>query len=148
MNSTSMRDVASRRPHNVLLAEDDDDLRSLLARTLRDEGYDVTECHNGLSLVEALVSRLDDGERAFDLLVSDVWMPGVSGLSVLEELAGWEALRSLPVVLITAFGDSRLHALARKFGAVSLLEKPLEMASLVRIVRRTLERTDREAPLA
>lgn len=127
---------------SVLLAEDDDDLRGLLAQTLRGEGFSVIECPNGLALAEALVSRLEKGERLFDLVVSDVRMPGVTGLSVLEELSEWEELRNLPMVLMTAFGGPRLHALARRFGAVSLLEKPFDMAALLRVVRGALDGPD------
>jgi CheY-like chemotaxis protein len=127
---------------SVLLAEDDDDLRHLLAQTLRGEGFRVIECPDGLALAEALVSRLETGERPFDLVVSDVRMPGVTGLSVLEELSEWEELRNLPMVLITAFGGPSLHALARRFGAVSLLEKPFDMPALLRVVRGALDDGD------
>lgn len=129
---------------SVLLAEDDADLRTLLADTLRAEGLSVTECPNGLALVETLVARLERGEPHFDLVVSDVRMPGVTGLSVLEGLSDWDELRDLPMVLITAFGDPRLHALARKFGALSLLEKPFEMTTLVHVVRSVIDEKDSE----
>lgn len=131
-------------PKSVLLAEDDADLRALLADTLRSEGLSVTECPNGLALVEMLVSRLEQGEPRFDLVVSDVRMPGVTGLSVLEGLSDWEELRNLPMILITAFGDPRLHALARKFGALSLLEKPFEMTTLIHVVRSVIDGTESE----
>jgi len=125
-------------PRSVLLAEDDEDLRCLLADALRADGFDVIECPNGLTLVETLVSRLEAGGRSFDLVVSDVRMPGVTGLSVLECLSEWDELRGLPMVLITAFGDARLHELARRFGAVSLLEKPFEMTALMQVVREAV----------
>jgi CheY-like chemotaxis protein len=129
-------------PRSVLLAEDDDDLRALLVDALRSEGFGVIECANGFALVEALVSRLEVGEPAFDLVVSDVRMPGFSGLSVLEGLSGWDELQRLPMVLITAFGNARLHELARQFGAVSLLEKPFETAALMRVVREAIDGSD------
>lgn len=127
---------------SVLLAEDDADLRKLLAEVLRAEGFVVVECPNGLALVETLVGRLEAGKPPFDLVVSDVRMPGVTGLSVLEELSEWDELRSLPMVLITAFGDPQLHELARQFGAVSLLEKPFEMAVLMNVVRGAIDASD------
>jgi CheY-like chemotaxis protein len=121
----------------ILLAEDDLDLRLLIAQALHEEGWRVTECPNGLALAETLVSSLESTRPRFDLVVSDVRMPGVTGSSVLEELAEWERLRDLPMILITAFGSPHLHEIARKFGAVSLLEKPFEMAVLTRLIRRT-----------
>lgn len=129
---------------NVLLAEDDEDLRNLVAETLRNEGFSVIECSHGLALVDTLVAHLESGARAFDLVVSDVLMPGVTGLSVLEGLSQWDELRSVPIVLMTAFGDSQLHELARRFGAVSLLEKPFEMSALMQIVRGVIDGYDRD----
>jgi CheY-like chemotaxis protein len=124
---------------SVLLAEDDDDLRRLLAQALRGEGLRVVECPNGLALAEALVTRLEKGEPLYDLVVSDVRMPGVTGLSVLEELSEWEELHDLPMVLMTAFGGPQMHALAQHFGAVTLLEKPFEVPALLRVVRGALD---------
>lgn len=139
-----MADVPLQR--DVLLAEDDADLRRLLAETLRAEGFCVVECPNGLALTERLVSRLEAGERPFDLVVSDVRLPGVTGLSVLEELSYWDELRNMPMVLITAFGDPRLRELARRFGAITLLEKPFAMTDLMRVVRAAIDGRDPRIP--
>jgi two-component system response regulator (stage 0 sporulation protein F) len=139
MTRSGSESAVDQRPRRVLLADDDDDLRTLLADALRAEGFSVTECSNGLALVETLVCRLEAGEQPFDLVVSDVRMPGVTGLSVLEGLSGWKEVQRLPMVLITAFGDTRLHELARRFGAVSLLEKPFEMTALMRVVREAID---------
>ena len=148
MPSSTSEDPTTPRLRNVLLAEDDEDMRALLADTLRAEGFTVIECPDGLALVETLVSRLEAGERTFDLVVSDVRMPGVTGLSVLEGLSEWDEFRGLPMVLITAFGDSRLHELALRFGAVSLLEKPFEMTTLVRVVREAIDGCDPDSSCA
>lgn len=142
MESSTRNDSTPQRQKSVLLAEDDADLRRLLAETLRAEGFVVIECPNGLALVEMLVSRFEAGKPPFDLVVSDVLMPGVTGLSVLEGLSNWDELRGPPMVLITAFGNPRVHELARQFGAVSLLEKPFEMAALMRVVRGAIDGCD------
>lgn len=139
MTRPASEDGAAERPRSVLLAEDDDDLRALLADALRSEGFSVIECANGFALVEALVSRLEAGVPSFDLVISDVRMPGFSGLSALEGLSGRDELQRLPMVLITAFGNARLHELARQFGAVSLLEKPFETTTLMRVVREAID---------
>jgi CheY-like chemotaxis protein len=136
----STHDEPERQRHRrVLLAEDDEELRMLLAETLRAEGFTVIEAPNGLALVETLVSRLEAGEQPFDLVVSDVRMPGVTGLSVLEGILEWEELGGLPMLLITAFPEPRLYELARSFTAVSLLEKPFEMTALMRVVRGAID---------
>jgi len=142
LKTSTRDDVDPQRPKSVLLAEDDADLRGLLAETLRADGLVVVECPNGLLLVETIVSRLEAGKPPFDLVVSDVRMPGVSGLSVLEALSDWDELRSLPMVLITAFGDRRLREFTRDSGAVWLLEKPFEMAALMDVVRGAIDGVD------
>lgn len=131
-------DPDTERQWRVLLAEDDEDLRSLLVQALRDEGFAVVECPNGLALVEQVVSQFDAFEQGFDLVISDVRMPGVSGLSVLEGISEWDDLPRVPMVLITAFSEPRVHDLARRFGAISVLEKPFEMSALLQIVRSAL----------
>jgi len=142
VESSTCDGPGATRQRRVLLAEDDEDMRGLVAATLRAEGFGVVECPNGLVLVETLVSILESGGPAFDLVVSDVRMPGVTGLSVLEGLSDWDGAVGPPVVLITAFGDPRVHELARHFGAVSLLEKPFEMAALVHVVREVIDARD------
>lgn len=130
--------MTERTRASVLLAEDDEEMRKLLARTLREQGLDVTEVPHGLALVDRLISGLESGAPAFDLVVSDVRMPGITGLSVLEGLTESEELRGQRMVLITGFGDPRVRALAKQFGAVSLLEKPFELAVLARVVREAI----------
>jgi DNA-binding response OmpR family regulator len=114
----------------ILLAEDDDELRGALARALRLSGYAVTECRHGLDLLEQL-SCLDTPAEPedFDLIVSDVRMPGVTGLSVLEGLA--ELDQAPPVILITAFGDEETHAAAKRSGAIAMIDKPFELEDLL-----------------
>ncbi len=124
-------------PPRILLAEDDGDMRQLLAKTLRADGLTVIEVGSGTELLDRLASMLLHGKEGFDLIVSDVRMPGKSGLEVLGGLrrSDW----SVPVVLITAFGDDELHAEASRLGA-TLLDKPFELERLRRLIRETLAR--------
>lgn len=137
MNNSARLDSDLLLHKRVLLAEDDEDLRKVLTETLRAEGFTVVECPNGLALAEILVSKRE-AKAPVDLIVSDVRMPGVSGLSILEALAEWEEFQHPPVILMTAFGNPRLRALVRKFGA-TLLEKPFEMTTLVDVVRGAMD---------
>jgi CheY-like chemotaxis protein len=109
----------------VLLADDDLEFRHLLSGELRQAGYAVTEVGSGSDLLDRLASDLiESAEPQFDLLVSDVRMPGWSGLEVVVGLR--RAGLGLPVVLITAFGDPKTHRAADKLGAV-LLDKPFDL---------------------
>lgn len=110
----------------VLVADDDREFRHLLSSELRQAGYAVTEVASGTDLLDQIASDLiESAEPRFDLLVSDVRMPGWSGLEVLGGLR--RAGLGLPVVLITAFGDRKTHRAAHQLGAV-LLDKPFDLA--------------------
>ena len=120
------------RSPKVLLAEDDEQMRVLLTEELRDAGYHVFAVSDGESLLRCLKGKV----RACpvpDLVISDVRMPGASGISVLRKLrkSDW----TMPVVIITAFGDERIHAEARELGAATVLDKPFDMEDLIYAAR-------------
>jgi CheY-like chemotaxis protein len=123
--------VCDRR---VLLAEDDREMRSLLASTLRAEGYEVTECGNGDELVDRIVTPSPGVD--FELIISDVRMPGHSGLELLD--AGRQLQGFPPMILITAFGSDSLHAQARRLGALAVLDKPFDIDDLLAKVTEVL----------
>ena len=118
----------------ILVAEDDDEMRVLLFETLRREGYKVTACPDGLHLEDRLiVSEIGSQPTPFELIISDIRMPGLSGLEVLEGLQTCEA--SPPTILITAFGDEETHAQARQLGAAAVFDKPFDLDDLLARVR-------------
>ncbi len=113
----------------VLIAEDDGDMRALLAVDLRTSGYDVVEVKNGRDLLRAIETGVVAGDRVQpDLIVSDIRMPGSTGLEVLRALrtSDW----AMPVILITAFGDPETHEEARRLGAATVLDKPFDLQTL------------------
>lgn len=114
----------------MLLAEDDEDLRSLIAGTFRHKAYEVTECVDGPDLVFQLASYvLFGGPASFDIVISDIRMPGTTALEILEAMRDCEGMP--PVILITAFPSSDTYADARRLGVAALFEKPFELAGLV-----------------
>jgi CheY-like chemotaxis protein len=130
----SAEPVLAPRPLRVLLAEDDGEMRRLLVATLRRCNCDVTEAKTGSQLWE-LIAHGALGTRSepqVDLIISDVCMPGKSGLDVLSRLRisdGWT-----PVILITAFGDNDTHAEAHRLGALAVFNKPFDLDDLRMIV--------------
>jgi two-component system, response regulator, stage 0 sporulation protein F len=118
------------RGRHVLIAEDDDEMREMLAMTLRRDGFDVMEARNGLELLDKVAPWLSGKEppTPIDVIVSDVQMPCFTGLEILEGLS--EVRRRPAVILITAFGDHRTHATARRFGAAAVFDKPFDLDDL------------------
>jgi CheY-like chemotaxis protein len=121
-------------PPLIFLAEDDPELRDLLARRLRRIGFDVIELRSGHELIEQLEGAPDLDPP--DLVISDHRMPGPNGLEVLERVRTRDV--STPFVLITAFGSPELHAEARRRGAVAVFDKPFELDDLCALVRGLL----------
>ena len=123
----------------LLLAEDDEAFRTLLQQALAHEGFDVVVVKDGTELLERLSGSLSAGldKDRFDVVVSDVRMPGWSGVNVLITMS--HQANPPPIVLITAFGDERLHEQAMKAGAFAILDKPFELDDLCALVNRLME---------
>jgi putative two-component system response regulator len=118
--------------NRILVIDDEDVIRMLVVEILESAGYDVTSAESA----EVALSLLDHSE--FDLVVSDVVMPGLSGLELLEAVR--ERRASLPVVLVTGAGtyDTLSQALTR--GAAGLVTKPFAHSDLQSAVADALER--------
>lgn len=128
----------------VLLAEDDEDFRALLASQLERAGCRVLLARNGLELLSAFrVASSHTGPPA--LVISDQRMPNLEGLDALQRVreAGW----GIPFILITAFGDDALAARIQNIDAI-LLRKPFALGDLESLVRRLVHRPATAANVA
>jgi len=123
----------------VLVAEDDDELRWLITRTLQKSGFDVIEARDGSALLDRAGEMIlhDHTLSGIDLIVSDIRMPGWSGLDVLAGLQH-SGVR-VPMVLITAFGDDKTHHQAARLGAVAVVDKPFDMDQLCDVVLTSIQ---------
>ena len=123
----------------VLVAEDDDELRWLITRTLRKSGFEVIEARDGSALLDRAGEMMlhDHTLSGIDLIVSDIRMPGWSGLDVLAGLQ--HAGVRIPMVLITAFGDDKTHQQADRLGAVAVVDKPFDMEQLCDVVLTSIQ---------
>jgi len=122
-------------PARVLLAEDDRELRELLAFVLREDGHDVVEAENGVDLL-AILNQPQSSTPAFDVVISDVRMPGLTAFEVLSRVQ--RALTDTAVILITAFGDAATHLKALTLGANRVFDKPFDFDELRDAVQETL----------
>lgn len=137
MWTMSARDDGEREeaaaPRRVLLAEDDEEMRTLLAALLEQRGYEVDQVADGTALLEAFEAlRAGTISAAPAIVVTDVQMPGCNGLGAVAVLRQWND--SLPVVVITAFGDARVHQRAAELGARRVLDKPFDLADFLAAV--------------
>jgi CheY-like chemotaxis protein len=124
--------AVSKRPR-VVIAEDDADLRSMIVVALRVTGVDPVEAQNGAELLDQVSEALltGDASRGPDLVISDVRMPGLTGLGILTGLrqANW----SRPFILMTGYAEPGLREDAERLGA-AFFAKPFEIEDLVTLV--------------
>ena len=123
-----------RQSPRILLAEDDEEMRKLLAFMLRKEGYRVIECEDGVSLLDMLSSFFLNGEgnENFNLIISDIRMPGITGMEIL--MGANEMDNFPPIILITAFGDMDTHRQAERLGAAAVFDKPFDIEEMLKKV--------------
>jgi DNA-binding response OmpR family regulator len=125
----------------ILLAEDDANLRAMLAIVLRREGHRIVELRNGGELREQLDSlyRRDQPAPEGLMIISDLRMPEADGLSLMRAVT--ERGHHPPFIILTAFGSAEVHAAARALGALSVLDKPFDFDELRHEVRRVQHRS-------
>ncbi|MFZ0640553.1 MAG: sigma-54 dependent transcriptional regulator [Candidatus Acidiferrales bacterium] len=112
----------------VLLVEDKAELRAMLRKALEKAGYTVDEAPDGTSAIEKVRSR------RYLVVLTDLKLPGASGLDVLREARRADAM--IPVILITAYGSVEEAVTAMKDGAFDFIQKPVELEHLKLLVAR------------
>lgn len=116
---------------NILVVDDEPDIRQLLQEILEDEGYQVTVAEN------ASAARKHRAERMPDLILLDIWMPDEDGITLLKEWLRDDQL--CPVIMMSGHATVETAVEATRLGAYDFLEKPLSMAKLLVTVDRALE---------
>ena len=130
---------------SLLVVDDDEDNRQLLRRMLERQGYEVELAASGPECLEALA------RARFDLVLLDVIMPGLSGFDVLSRIRENPDLRSVPVIVVSALGESSAAIRCIKMGAEDYLPKPFDGVLLKARIGASLEKKrlrDQEARYA
>jgi len=127
--------------HSVLIVDDEAGVRSALSGVLRDEGYGVEAVDSGEACLERVL------RANFDVIILDIWLPGLDGLATLERLQ--ELRVDTPVIMISGHGNIESAVRAIKVGAFDFVEKPLSLDKTVLVVgnavrQRRLELENRE----
>lgn len=118
----------------VLVAEDDPEMRSLIVQELQQSGFDVVSAADGLDALNSFRHALaGEPSSAFDVVVADLRMPGLTGMDLLAALQ--RTYSAPPFILITAFGSVETHAEALRLGAWTVLDKPFCLDQLQAAIR-------------
>jgi len=128
---------ASSNP-NLLLVDDDKSLLRLLTIRLEGEGYDVTAVEDGQSALRKLQND------SFDVVLSDLRMPGLDGLSLFEEIMGIR--KDIPVILMTAHGTIADAVAATQRGVFGFLPKPVDHDELRTLLQKALSQSQAAQP--
>ncbi len=117
----------------ILAIDDSSTNIVLLNAVLAQEGYEVLSASSAVEAYQLLE------EHAPDLILLDLLMPEVSGFDFLENIKRKEALRKIPVVIVSAVGTKENISLSREMGAVSFISKPIDVSELIKTIRNLLQ---------
>ncbi len=124
----------------ILVVDDEPGIRDVLQDVLEDEGHSVRTCADAANAREAYSSK------RYDLVLLDIWMPDVDGISLLKEWS--EAGKLVPVIMISGHGTVETAVEAIQIGAYDFLEKPLSTAKLLVTINRALKSSAQEQEIA
>jgi len=116
----------------ILVVDDEPDIRSTLKEILEDEGYQVEVAQDGATAREA------HRHRRPDLVLLDIWMPDIDGITLLKEWVSDSGL-PMPVIMMSGHGTVETAVEATRLGAYDFIEKPLSLAKLLLTVEHALE---------
>ena len=117
--------------HTILIVDDEPNYQIVLSEILKDEGYEVFTANSGLAGLPIVYST------DLDLVLSDMKMPGMDGITFLEKIKEYN--KELPVILITAYAEVEKAVEAMRLGAFTYLAKPFSNQQLLAGVRKAIE---------
>lgn len=117
----------------VLVVEDYEDTREFMKFLLQDYGFEVSEATNGYEAIEAV------NRQAPDLILMDISMPGMDGLTAARKIREQKHSRKTPIIAITAYGEAAQKK-ALEAGCNASLSKPIDFEDLAPVLRRYLSK--------
>ena len=117
--------------NSILVVDDETDIRKSLRGVLEDEGYKVVTTESGEACLDVLKTR------AFDVVLLDIWLPGIDGLETLEKIKQHEDAPE--VIIISGHGTIETAVKATKLGAYDFLEKPLSLERTLIVLKNAMQ---------
>ena len=117
--------------HNILIVDDEPGIRQSLKGVLEDEGYKTVAVESGEACLQALE------KRGFDVVLLDIWLPGMDGLEALEKIK--QAEDGPEVIMISGHGTIETAVRATKLGAFDFLEKPLSLEKTLILLKNAID---------
>ncbi len=121
------------KAHRILVVDDEPGIRKSLTGVLEDEGYSAEAVESGEACLAALSGA------AFELVMLDIWLPGIDGMEVLARIQKTPSAERPVVVVISGHGSIEAAVKATKLGAFDFLEKPLTFEKVAVVAKNALE---------
>jgi two-component system NtrC family response regulator len=119
-----------------MMIEDDREMRSLLKDFLEEEGFATDSASNGVDALQML------SKDHFDLVITDIRMPGLTGLDILPRIRRLKP--EIPIIVMTAYGSDDVRRRSLERGATIYLEKPIHLSKLRAVIREMVLRKSSE----
>jgi DNA-binding response OmpR family regulator len=119
---------------NILIAEDDQDIRELVVLTLQFSGFDVVSVEDGSLAVEKAKTN------SFDLILMDVRMPRMTGYEACRRLKEIDSTKNIPIIFLSAKGQEKEIQTGLDVGAADYVLKPFAPDTLINTINRVLEK--------
>ena len=120
----------------IMIIEDDEEMRSLLKDFFEEEGFETDSVSNGVDALQMF------SKDHFDLVITDIRMPGLTGLDILPRIRRLKP--ETPVIVMTAYGSDDVRRRAFEKGATTYLEKPIQLSKLRSVIREMVSRKELE----
>lgn len=130
-----------RNQHLIFVIDDEVNNRNLLEMRLLSSGYAVETAGNGLHALQ----KLRAAPNTYDLIVTDIMMPGLDGIGLVQNLKGDPLLSHIPMILMTGFPEKNMIVQSLRYGVKDILLKPFPFDELLKRVKVLIGQTSSTA---
>ena len=118
--------------HTILAVDDSASMRQMVAFTLKNAGYDVTDAVDGQDALEKASTR------DFDLVLTDQNMPRLDGIGLTKKLRGQPKFKNTPILILTTESSDQMKQAGRAAGATGWIVKPFDPAKLIEVIKKVV----------